>query len=36
MNLLSRVNHIPNVCMQLIIIRGLLRTQAPRSLIHGG
>ena len=22
--------------MQMIIIRGLLRTQAPRSLIHGG
>ena len=35
-NLLSRVNHIVNVCMQMIIIRGLLRTQAPRSLIDGG
>ena len=35
-NLLSRVNHIVNVCMQMIIIRGLLHTQAPRSLIHGG
>ena len=34
-NLLSRVNHIVNVCMQMIIIRALLRTQVPRSLIHG-